>query len=337
MDGNPRQTHEAAGYSGVWRKLHGLLVAQAFGQFNDQALKQVVTLLAMAAVIKESDKIEKTALAQIALMLPLPLFSLPAGLLADRFSKRTVIVAMKAFELALMLAGAAALYFHPSGGWPAMTVLFLVGIQTALFVPAKYGILPELLPNEDLSEGNGLLETISNLTLLAGLVCGGFIFNGVRDQLFLAPLFLAVLSSLGLAAALKIPLLKPARAEGGLITTIRIAWQGIKADRVLGLALIGQILVWTIGTLVPPPIMGYNAAHLGLIEWKVGLPLAAMGIGVGVGCLLAGKISAQRSNLGCSPSVLWGSRSPHSPSPPSGPTCSARSLCWHSWASSADS
>ncbi len=298
MDG---ETHEAAGYAGIWRKLHGLLVAQAFGQFNDQALKQVVTILAMAAVVEEAAKIRMTALAQIALMLPLPLFSLPAGVLADRVSKRTVIVAMKVLELILMLTGALALYLHPAGGWPAMTVLFLVGVQTALFMPAKYGILPELLPHEDLSEGNGLLETISNLTLLAGLVCGGLIFNGVRHHLFLAPLSLAALSVMGLLAARRIPLVAPARAEGGLFATIRIAWQAIKADRVLGLALIGQIFVWTVGTLVPPPIMAYDAAQLGLRDWQVSLPLAAMGIGVGVGCLLAGKISGATVEYGLLP------------------------------------
>ena len=301
MEDNSSPAHEAAGYGNIWRKLHGLLVAQAFGQFNDQALKQVVTILAMSTVLEEAAKIRMTALAQIALMLPLPLFSLPAGVLADRVSKRTVIVAMKVLEMALMLAGAAALYFHPAGGWPAMTVLFLVGVQTALFMPAKYGILPELLPREDLSEGNGLLETISNLTLLAGLVCGGFIFDRVRGHLFLAPLFLAVLSTMGLLAALRIPSVPTARTDGGLLTTIRIAWSSIKADRVLGLALLGQIFVWTVGTLVPPPIMAYDASQLGLIDWQVSLPLAAMGIGVGVGCLLAGKISGATVEYGLLP------------------------------------
>jgi acyl-[acyl-carrier-protein]-phospholipid O-acyltransferase / long-chain-fatty-acid--[acyl-carrier-protein] ligase len=208
---------------------------------------------------------------------------------------------MKVFELALMLAGAAALYFHPAGGWPAMTVLFLVGVQTALFIPAKYGVLPELLPHEDLSEGNGLLETISNLTLLAGLVCGGLIYNGVRGHLYLAPLMLAVLSAMGLLASLKIPALEPARSEGGLVDTIRIAWSAIRADRVLGLALLGQVFVWTVGTLVPPPIMAYDSAQLGLRDYQVALPLAAMGIGVGIGCLLAGKISGATVEYGLLP------------------------------------
>ena len=58
----------------------------------------------------------------------------------------------------------------PAAGrrWPCS----LVGVQTALFIPAKYGILPELLPHEELSAGNGVLETISNLAMLAGLVGG---------------------------------------------------------------------------------------------------------------------------------------------------------------------
>ena len=64
MDGNDgTQTHEAAGYAGIWRKLNGLLVAQAFGQFNDQALKQVVTILAMAAVVEEAAQVDDGPLA----------------------------------------------------------------------------------------------------------------------------------------------------------------------------------------------------------------------------------------------------------------------------------
>ena len=84
MDGEPSRRMKQQDIAGIWRRLNGLLVAQAFGQFNDQAWKQVVTLLAMAAVVDEAAKQEKTALAQIALMLPLPFFSLPAGVLADR-------------------------------------------------------------------------------------------------------------------------------------------------------------------------------------------------------------------------------------------------------------
>ena len=75
--------------------LRGLLVSQAIGTFNDNAWKQVVILLAMAPVATETAKQEEASVAQIVLMIPLMLFSLPAGVLADRMSKRTVIVGMK--------------------------------------------------------------------------------------------------------------------------------------------------------------------------------------------------------------------------------------------------
>ena len=94
---------------GKWLGLRGLLIAQFFGQFNDQAWKQLVILLAMAAVASEAEKQERTAIVTMILLIPLTLISLPAGVLADRVSKRSVIVAMKVFELVLMLAGTAAL------------------------------------------------------------------------------------------------------------------------------------------------------------------------------------------------------------------------------------
>jgi acyl-[acyl-carrier-protein]-phospholipid O-acyltransferase/long-chain-fatty-acid--[acyl-carrier-protein] ligase len=289
-----------------WQGLKGLLVAQIFGQFNDQAWKQIVILLAMAAVASEAEKQERTAIVTMMLLIPLTIISLPAGVLADRVSKRSVIIAMKVFELILMLAGAAALYMQPDGGWISIGVLGLIGVQTAFFVPAKYGILPEILPHERLSAGNGLLEMTSNLAILAGIVGGGMILHEVGTHTWLGGVILAVLSAFGLWASLTIPPVKAARAEGGVGTTVRLAWESIRADRVLRLALIGQVFVWTIATLVPPVVLAYDASHLGLKEWQSGLPLAALGIGVGVGCVLAGKLSASKVEYGLLPLGAFG-------------------------------
>src|SRR6516164_1743478 len=64
-----------------WAGLRGLIVAQVFGQFNDQAWKQLVILLAMAPVVGEAAKQEQTALVSMFLLAPLTLVSLPAGVL----------------------------------------------------------------------------------------------------------------------------------------------------------------------------------------------------------------------------------------------------------------
>src|SRR3954468_10573687 len=91
------------GRGGTGRPLLGLLVAQSFGSFNDNAWKQVVALLAVAAAASEAEAQERAAVVQIVLMIPLMLVSLPAGVLADRVSKRSVILGMKVLELLLMM------------------------------------------------------------------------------------------------------------------------------------------------------------------------------------------------------------------------------------------
>ena len=50
------QFPETAEGGSNWRGLRGLLIAQIFGQFNDQAWKQIVILLMMAAVASEPEK-----------------------------------------------------------------------------------------------------------------------------------------------------------------------------------------------------------------------------------------------------------------------------------------
>src|SRR5271168_4093042 len=62
-----------------WYRLRGLLIAQIFGQFNDQAWKQLVILLAMASVVGEAAKQERIAIVTMMLLVPLTIISLPAG------------------------------------------------------------------------------------------------------------------------------------------------------------------------------------------------------------------------------------------------------------------
>lgn len=281
--------------------LGGLLTAQFFGAFNDNAWKQLVVLLAVAAAASEAEGQRRTAIAQIVLMAPLMAVSLPAGVLADRVGKKSVIISMKVFELALMALGTATLFFWPVGGLPALVVLGLLGAQSALFSPAKYGIMPELLGHDRLSQGNGYLEMFTNLAILGGTVAGGVLLSLCQDQPWRAGLLLMMLSVAGLVSSFAIPRVPPARKDGGLIDTTRMAFRAIHGDRVLRLAVLGQVLVWSVAMLIPAPILPYAALTLGLEAWMTGLPLAALGIGIGLGCLLAGKISAPNVEYGLLP------------------------------------
>src|SRR5262249_44458898 len=119
--------------------------------------------------------------------------------------------------------------------------------------------------------------------------------------LWTGALLLTGLSACGLLAALTIPRVDPARSEGGLGATLRLGWEAIRADRVLRLTVIGQILVWGVASLVPAPILPYASKILGLPEWEASLPLVALGLGIGAGCLLAGRLSGVKVEYGLLP------------------------------------
>ncbi len=281
--------------------LRGLIVAQFLANFNDNAWKMIVAELAMAAAADERAAQSRAALAQAVLLVPLMLVSLPAGVLADRVSKRSVIVAMKVVELVLMTAGVCVLWLNPAGGLPALLVLTLLGVQSALFSPAKYGILPEILPHQQLSSGNGLLELYSNLAMIAGTVAGGILLSLSGGKTYLGAFVLLGLSVVGLVAALEVPRVSAARAEGGLASTVRIAWSAIRHDRILRLALVGQLVIWTIASSLPAAILAYAEKVLRLPHSQTGSPLAALGLGIGAGSLLAGKLSGAKVEYGLLP------------------------------------
>ncbi|MEA2567301.1 MAG: acyl-[acyl-carrier-protein]-phospholipid O-acyltransferase, partial [Actinomycetota bacterium] len=271
--------------------LRGLLVAQSLGAFNDNAWKQIVALLAVTTAASATAGQERAALAQVILMVPLMLVSLPAGVLADRVSKRSVILATKGLELLLMLAGTAVLFARPAGGPSAYVILGLLGVQAALFSPAKYGILPEILPHEKLSSANGVLEMWNNLAILAGTVAGGVLLELTGARPWLGGLLLTALSAAGLLAAMAVASVPPARSEGGLVASMRLAWESIRSDRILSLAIRGQVLVWAIASLVPPAVLAYASRTLGLSASHATLPLAALGLGIGLGSVAAGRLS----------------------------------------------
>jgi acyl-[acyl-carrier-protein]-phospholipid O-acyltransferase/long-chain-fatty-acid--[acyl-carrier-protein] ligase len=289
--------------------LRGLLIAQFFGAFNDNAWKLMVALLAIrqaTAQMAPGPEMEtaaqtQTAITFIIFTLPLMLLSLVGGTLADRLSKRTVIIAIKVVEVLLMSAGTVALWQNPAGGILPLIVLCGMGAHSALFGPSKYGILPELIPHERLAAGNGLLEVWTFAAILAGTAAGGFLLQTAGDQVWMAPLVLAGLSVAGLVAAFGVPHVSAARTTGGVGATIRGAWAAIQTERLLRLAIPGEIFFWTIASLFAQNVLVYAKAVLHLSDAMSGLPLTLLSIGIGAGAILVGRLSQKRIEYGLIP------------------------------------
>ncbi|QDU60792.1 Bifunctional protein Aas [Planctomycetes bacterium Pan216] len=293
------------------RRLGGLLVAQFFGAFNDNAWKLIVAFLAMRALAAPGEAIEEAAsqrqltIAMIVFSIPYILASLPAGLLADRVSKRSVIIGMKVLELFLMGLGTYFLWSYPGGGWLALSILGLMGLQSAIFSPAKYGILPELLPHTSLSRGNGLLEMASFLAIVTGQFAGGFLLDTTArigaDATWMAGGVLTLFALVGLVASFRVPPVPAAGAQGGLLDSVATAWKEIRSDRILGLAVLGQIYFWSIASLVGQDVIVYAKASLELSDTSSTVTVTLVSLGIGLGSMLAARLSAAKVESGLLP------------------------------------
>src|SRR6185369_8267919 len=133
------------------------------------------------------------ALSGAVFVLPFLLFSGYAGRLADRCSKRSVLVAVKAFEILIMAIGIAA--FFSTRIEFMLAVLFLMALHSTIFSPAKYGIVPEMIDARELSRANGLLEMSTFVAIVLGTSVGSVMFaawKGEAWKLGVVMLFVAV-------------------------------------------------------------------------------------------------------------------------------------------------
>src|SRR5262249_43742504 len=140
-----RQRLPSARLAGV----RALVGVQCLGAFNDNVYKMVVSLTAADIDLAERSGAALLSLSSIAFVAPYILFSGYAGHVADRFDKRSVLIAAKFAEMALMVLAYMALTGGPIEA--LVVILFLLSTQATFFSPAKYGILPELLAPAQLS------------------------------------------------------------------------------------------------------------------------------------------------------------------------------------------
>ncbi|MCR4336953.1 MAG: MFS transporter, partial [Candidatus Omnitrophica bacterium] len=143
-----------------------LLITQFLEAFNDNALKVVVTFVAIDYFAQHGLGTLFVSLSGAVFILPFLLFSTYAGHLADRFSKKKIIVIAKIAELFILLLGLMAFVNINMVGM--LLVLFFMGLHSAFFSPSKYAILPEILEKDDLSEGNGQLQMWTYVAIILG-------------------------------------------------------------------------------------------------------------------------------------------------------------------------
>ncbi|MAD78051.1 MAG: hypothetical protein CMJ51_01605 [Planctomycetaceae bacterium] len=278
---------------GLWNKRFvGLVLTQFAGATNDNILKSAL-LLAVAGGGTWSGSMGPGGTGYVNLMLTVPFVLLLgwAGQMADRWPKDRIIIVTRIFEVPIGIL--ALLGFFLDDPWIVLSAFALLASESAFFSPAKYGCIPEIVDEDRVNEANGFVNMTTNIAILLGIAGGGILLQ-------IHPLWVGiaipVLAVFGLLSSLLLRGLSPVAPDlpwqwnpfGPYLTAIRLVRPGLVWK---------SLLAWSwfyAAAIVVLAVIPEYRPYLHLDAAWASYLLAAVGLGIGIGCLLAGRVSGDR-------------------------------------------
>ncbi|MBZ0087517.1 MAG: MFS transporter [Thermomonas sp.] len=291
------------------RRFLPYFIVQALGAFNDNVYRQaIIGLLAFMAVGSKEMGLYAN-LAPAIFILPFFLFSASAGQIAERLEKQKLIVITTAMEIAIM--SLAAVGFLLQNMVVLLVALFCTGMQSTLFGPVKYSILPSVLKPEELTGGNGLVEMGTSLSILIGMIFGGLIFQLAGSHgPQVAAVSVIAMAIAGNTVARRIPKVDAGNPELKVDwNPLRVSWQIWQLTRqrlAVRNAVLGVSWFWFVGTFLTAQLPVYAQDNLGGTQNLYIFALALFSIGAGIGSMSCEKLSGRTVEIGLVPLGAFG-------------------------------
>ncbi len=281
----------------VSRTFFGFVGTQFLGAFNDNYFKQMVLLACIAQIAV--DKSDRQPLAMAAFALPFVMLSGFGGYLSDRWSRQRIIVWCKVAEIAVMGTALAVLLIPDITASTQLLlligVLALMGAQSAIFGPSKYGILPELFRPEQLVLANGIIQMTTFLAIIFGLGCAGYAMDSLQRSLWLGSLIAVAIAVAGTLTSLFI------RRTEAAEPNLQLKWENLAVPREIRSLLrarpelLKSLLVasvfWFIGGVVQPTVNVLGKEVMRLSDTRTSLLMVGVGVGIAAGCVLVGVVA----------------------------------------------
>ncbi len=285
------------------RGFGALWVTQFQGAFSDNIYKMLLTFIILGLGLAKGEQDWLILWVGVLFAVPVILFSMSGGWLASRFSKRTVTIGVKVLEIGVMATATVGLLFQ---NIPLLLAcMFMMSLQSALFGPSKYGLLPELLTEDRLSWGNGILQMGTNVAILLGTVAAGLLADWFAGRHVWSGVILVGLAGVGTISSLgiaRVPAANPQAAYrfnflGDLFHQLRY----VRHDRVLMLAMLGNVYFSFLGSMLMINVTMYGDEIFHLSFRDNSLLTTSIAVGVGLGAVAAGYLSGRKIEYGLVP------------------------------------
>jgi acyl-[acyl-carrier-protein]-phospholipid O-acyltransferase/long-chain-fatty-acid--[acyl-carrier-protein] ligase len=294
-----RETATPARLSADFLRLN---VSQFTGALNDNIFKLLGILYLIHLHGRESaDRL--TALGSLFFTLPFLVLSALAGVMADRMSKRDVLIICKILEVIAMVGAVAAFLFKSE--YTLYAMLFLMGTTSALFSPSKYGIVPEMVRREQLPRANSLLVMATFLAIVTGTALAPLLSSVTDSNYALAQVACILIAVGGLIVTIRIARTPPAGSDSKVsVLFVRDIWRTlwfIRKDRYLLQAVLASAYFTLLGAYMQMNLLPYGIHRLGLTEQQSGYLFFVVSLGIGLGAFASGRLSGRNIEFGIAP------------------------------------
>jgi acyl-[acyl-carrier-protein]-phospholipid O-acyltransferase/long-chain-fatty-acid--[acyl-carrier-protein] ligase len=279
------------------------MATQFQGAFSDNVLKQLVIFLVMAQHLPKERLDALVSDAGTWFALPFLLFSMFGGWMADRFSKRHVMIGVKTMEIGIMIFATLAL---ASGNLNLqLASICLMGVHSAFFAASKYGSLPEVVPVEKLSWANGIIEMLTFLAAIFGTLAAGWLAVAFAEKPAWPGVILLVLAVAGWILSrgiTRVPAADPAKPlRLNFLGDLWREFRWMRTDRDLWRANLGNTGFFFIAILIQMNLLLYAEQVLHVDPLGNSALQVALAIGMAAGSMIAGKLSGDHVEYGLIP------------------------------------
>lgn len=284
---------------GLWnRGFVSLLLTQFFEAASDNIVKDTIVFAAAVGGPWESIFGEGgSGLIAVLFSAPFILLSAFGGRIADRYSKSRITILLKTLSLAV--CALCAIEFARGSAYGAVSGLVAFAIVSSFFGPVKYGMIAELVEPRHLARANGIVNMATNVAVIVGGIVAGIavtrwkasFVDGVPTggAAWDPGIAMAIAVVLGFATCLTLPRLRPQNPTlpvdlnpfSTYIATLR------DMSRSPLLAACGAWTFFYFVASVVLLILPDYSSFLGIRDEETAWLKAALGVAIGIGCVVA--------------------------------------------------
>jgi len=275
-----------------------LFSSNYLGIVNDNFLKHSIIFTGVMWVLPEFiNQSTLISLISAALVIPYIFFSPLGGRLSVNYSKQKIFTLCKIIEIPIMIFAAVAFYYQSV--MLSLVAILLMGTQSCLYSPSKYGLIRDIGGEKGLSFGNGMFETMAFLGILSGTVFASIVADNYSFWLTATMFMGFTLLGYFTAKKIKVTELSIEKKENKSLNPIKFLIESYKFAKqysYINIGVLGISVFWLLGGLLQMNLVIHCTKTLQTNNTIAGIIMAAAAVGIASGCGIAGKISRNKIN-----------------------------------------